>query len=159
MNELVIESVGLGLVVSLFFSELFGLAAGGMVVPGYLALFMWNPVKLSITLIASFVTLGAVKILSNHTLLYGRRKMVLTVLLGFLSGYAMRFLPDITIGARVEAVEVIGFIIPGLVAYWMDRQGIIETLTMMGIASVSVRFLLVIFNGGVQIENLAQRYF
>ncbi|MCC7431389.1 poly-gamma-glutamate biosynthesis protein PgsC [bacterium] len=159
MNDLIVESVGLGLVVSLFFSELFGLAAGGMVVPGYLAIFMWNPVKLFVTIAASFVTLGLVKILAKHTLLFGRRKMVMTVLLGFLAGYSLRFLPAVTLGPRIENIEVIGFIIPGLVAYWMDRQGILETLTMMSIASVSVRFLLVIFNGGVQVENLVKGYF
>ena len=35
--DLLPVSVGIGLAVSLLFSELFGLAAGGMVVPGYVA--------------------------------------------------------------------------------------------------------------------------
>jgi len=36
--EVVINAIGIGLVVSLIFSESMGLAAGGMVVPGYIAL-------------------------------------------------------------------------------------------------------------------------
>ncbi len=40
MVELLSLSIGLGLAVSLLFVELFGVAVGGMVVPGYVALYM-----------------------------------------------------------------------------------------------------------------------
>ena len=38
-----------GLLVSLLFTELFGLAAGGMVVPGYIALYMTDPLSVVAT--------------------------------------------------------------------------------------------------------------
>ena len=40
------EAIGLGLVISLMFSETLGLAAGGMVVPGYLALLIHEPLRI-----------------------------------------------------------------------------------------------------------------
>ena len=44
MIDILTASIGIGLVVSLMFSEMFGLAAGGMVVPGYIALYLNRPV-------------------------------------------------------------------------------------------------------------------
>ena len=40
---MIYQSIGLGLVVSLVFSEILGLAAGGLVVPGYIALYLDQP--------------------------------------------------------------------------------------------------------------------
>ena len=37
-REVIMQAIGIGLVLSLIFSETLGLAAGGMVVPGYAAL-------------------------------------------------------------------------------------------------------------------------
>ena len=42
---------------------------------------------------------------------------------------------------------MIGFIIPGLIAIWIDRQGIIETLAALITASVVVRLILVLVVG------------
>ena len=48
--ELLTLSIGVGLVIGLLFSELFGLAAGGVVVPGYLALYLTQPEAVLFTL-------------------------------------------------------------------------------------------------------------
>ncbi|HBY99863.1 MAG TPA: poly-gamma-glutamate biosynthesis protein PgsC, partial [candidate division Zixibacteria bacterium] len=44
--------------------------------------------------------------------------------------------------------QAVGFIIPGLIANWMERQGVIQTLSTMVVAAVVVRLLLMIFSGG-----------
>ena len=41
------QAIGLGLAISLVFSETLGLAAGGMVVPGYLALMIHEPMRIA----------------------------------------------------------------------------------------------------------------
>lgn len=51
------EAIGLGLVISLIFAESLGLAAGGMVVPGYIALYIHKPFLVVGTVIASLLTL------------------------------------------------------------------------------------------------------
>jgi hypothetical protein len=57
-------SIGIGLVVSLLFSELFGLAAGGLVVPGYIALYLTRPIDIAVTLAAALLTFFLIRIAS-----------------------------------------------------------------------------------------------
>jgi hypothetical protein len=45
-------------------------------------------------------------------------------------------------------IQAAGMIVPGLIAYWMERQGAIETLSCMILGSVLTKFLLIICTGG-----------
>jgi len=58
-------SITLGLVFSLLSYEVFGLAAGGIVVPGYIALQLSEPDRLAGILIVSLVTYFIIKALAN----------------------------------------------------------------------------------------------
>lgn len=149
---MIAEAVGLGLVISLIFSEAFGLAAGGMVVPGYIALYMNQPSRIIVTLAVSLVTYLVVRLLSGFMIIYGRRRLVLVVLIGFIFGYLSRQVAPLKISQEIVGVEAIGYIIPGLIANWMEQQGVIETLTTMFMAGVMVRMLLILINGGGLIE-------
>jgi gamma-polyglutamate biosynthesis protein CapC len=150
------QAIGLGLVVSLFFTEIIGLAAGGLVVPGYIALYLDQPLRIGATVLAALVTFGAVKLLGRVILLYGRRTMVFCVLGGFLFGYLTRYLlvfnEAMALGVDARVLQSIGYIIPGLMAYWMLRQGIVETLCTMITAAFIVRVALVVAHGGRLIE-------
>src|SRR5882672_2613526 len=84
------EAIGLGLVISLIFSETLGLAAGGMVVPGYLALMIHEPLRIVGTVACALLTLGTLKLLSRYTLIYGRRRIVVAILIGFVFGALSR---------------------------------------------------------------------
>lgn len=153
---MIFQSIGLGLVVSLVFSEILGLAAGGLVVPGYIALYMDQPLRILGTVLAALVTYGFVKLLGRFILLYGRRTMVFSVLAGFLFGYLTRYLllanEAMGLGVDTSMIQSIGYIIPGLIAYWMLRQGVVETLCTMIMASFIVRLALVVAHGGRLIE-------
>ena len=83
-------ALAVGLIVSLAFTEAFGLAAGGMIVPGYLALYVRQPVNIVLTLIAALVTFAVVRLISRYTIIYGRRRVVIAILFGFLVGSLMR---------------------------------------------------------------------
>ena len=50
-------SIGIGLLVTLILVEAFGLAAGGLVVPGYMALKVLQPWSVGLTLLAQYVRL------------------------------------------------------------------------------------------------------
>ncbi|MFH1841878.1 MAG: poly-gamma-glutamate biosynthesis protein PgsC [bacterium] len=153
---MIFQSIGLGLVVSLIFSEMIGLAAGGLVVPGYIALYLHQPVRVIGTILAALVTYGLVGIIGRFVLLYGRRTLVFCVLAGFLFGYLTRYLlvfnAMFDIGVDANIVQSIGYIIPGLIAYWMLRQGIVETLCTMLMAAFIVRLALIVAHGGKLIE-------
>src|SRR5437867_465874 len=142
------QAIGLGLVISLIFSETLGLAAGGMVVPGYLALMIHEPLRIVGTIVTALLTLGAVKLLSRYTLIYGRRRIVVAVLIGFVFGAMSRDLLLFKLRGLPLDLRTIGYVIPGLIANWMERQGVIQTLCVMTTTAVLVRLLLMLLNGG-----------
>ncbi|MBI5168535.1 MAG: poly-gamma-glutamate biosynthesis protein PgsC [Candidatus Eisenbacteria bacterium] len=146
------EAVGLGLVVSLIFSETLSLAAGGMVVPGYLALMIHQPMRVAGTIVVALVTLGLLKLISRYTLVYGRRRIVIAVLIGFSLGAVSRRLLVFDVKGLPLDFQTIGFVIPGLIANWMERQGIVQTLCVMITTAVLVRLLLMLLNGGNLIQ-------
>lgn len=148
MEYLIANAIGIGLVVSLVFSETIGLAAGGMVVPGYFALNLNHPLRVVMTLVLGLVTFVVVRLMSNFTVLFGRRRTVVIILVGFLLGAISRkFLTFDFAGETIELVAI-GFIIPGLVALWMDRQGVVETTTTLLTSAVLVKLLLILIYGG-----------
>jgi poly-gamma-glutamate biosynthesis protein PgsC/CapC len=148
MIELLSLSIGIGLAVSLVFSELFGLAAGGMVVPGYIALSLSRPLDVAITVGAGFATFLIVHALSSIVIIYGKRRTVLMILTGYLIGALTRSMlgqaPQLIDGVEYQ---LIGYIIPGLIAIWFDRQGVVETISALLSASVVVRLILILAVG------------
>jgi gamma-polyglutamate biosynthesis protein CapC len=146
MMELLPLSVGIGLAVSLLFSEMFGLAAGGMIVPGYIALYLDRPLDVLLTLFAGFLTFAIVHGLSSFLIVYGRRRTVLMIIVGYLVGVLVRWSSGF-VGDTSPEFHVIGFIIPGLIALWLERQGVVETLAALFTASVVVRLTLVLVVG------------
>ncbi|MHC2068479.1 poly-gamma-glutamate biosynthesis protein PgsC [Bremerella sp. T1] len=157
MTGIITVAIGVGLAVSLVFSELFGLAAGGMVVPGYFALFLDQPVNISMTVVAALLTFFLVHLLSNIVIVYGKRRTVLMILIGFLVRSLFDALPVWALTPlqalqaqpmeTTEPVQVIGYIIPGLIAIWLDRQGVVETLSALFIASTAIRLILILAFG------------
>lgn len=144
-------SVGIGLVVGLLFVEYFGLSAGGMVVPGYIALNLSHPGTIVLTLATGLGTFAIVRALSTLLIIFGRRRIALTVLIAFLLGALIRMLfAGTLIPQKIEdTYTVIGFIIPGLIAISIDRQGILETFATLLTASAIVRLILIILIGPV----------
>jgi gamma-polyglutamate biosynthesis protein CapC len=150
---LIAEAIGLGLVTSLLFTEAVGFAAGGFVVPGYVALYLDRPLMVVGTIAAALVSYLGVRLAGRFFLLYGRRTLVLAVLLGFIFGALVDRLPHLAGSALGGNFAAIGFIVPGLLAYWMTRQGILQTLAAMGVAAVLVRLALIVFHGGALLET------
>jgi poly-gamma-glutamate biosynthesis protein PgsC/CapC len=146
--DIITISLALSLVTNLAFSEILGIGVGGMVVPGYMALYLNRPLMILLTIIISYITFFIVHSLSAIMIIYGRRRTVLMILIGFLLGWFIRSLGlvETTVGA-VE-LTIVGYIIPGLIAIWIDRQGALETLSAMITASVIIRLGLILITGG-----------
>ena len=146
MIELLPASIGIGLGVSFFLSEVFGLTAGGLVVPGYMALYLSKPIAVILTLAAGVATFIIIQALSSVMIIYGRRRIILLILAGYLVGAAIRaFIGNSHLGGA--EFNVIGFIIPGLIAIWIDRRGILEAICSIITVSVIVRLILVLLFG------------
>ena len=121
--------IGIGMVLSLFLTETLGVTAGGIIVPGYIAMNLESPERLVITFGVSILTFLIIKLLSKFIMVYGKRRLVLALLIGFLLGYLSRSENMITAGLDTTDFIVIGNIIPGLIANWMDRQGVLRTIS------------------------------
>ena len=145
-------AIGLGVAFSLVFHEVFGLAAGGIVVPGYIALNFHDPYKLAGTLIVALVVWAFIKVIGQFVFVYGRRRMVLAVLLGFIFGYISRQV--FSVNADALPLEAIGYIIPGLIANWMERQGVYKTITTVLMGGAMVRLLVILVTNGQVIGDV-----
>lgn len=142
-------SVGLGLAVSLLFTELFGLKAGGMIVPGYMALNIIHPVPIVLTLLTALAAFGIVRGLSSVLNIFGRRRKALIVLVAFILGAIGHSLfANISVGSNPsDAYNVVGFLTPGLIASSLEKQGIVETFATIFTVSIVVRLLLILCIG------------
>jgi len=134
-GQYVYLAIGLGMLVGLLFSESLGVMGGGVIVPGYFALHLQDLNSVFITFFISILTFILISILSRYLLIYGRRRVILSLLLAFLIGLFFR---------EYIYLEYIGFIIPGLIASWMDKQGVLRTISVIIIESSIVHFILML---------------
>tara|TARA_B100000886_G_scaffold132905_1_gene89631 strand:- start:17092 stop:17535 length:444 start_codon:yes stop_codon:yes gene_type:complete len=143
-------SIGLGIFLSLILSESLGVTAGGIIVPGYIALYLHQPIQVVVTFFVAILVWAIIQGMGNVMFLYGKRRIVLALILGFFFGYISRNF--IYLSQDIGSVAVIGNIIPGLIANWMDRQGIVRTLSVVLLTSVMVKLCVMILFGGVLFE-------
>jgi len=145
-----IEAVGLGLLVGILYYTIVGLLPGGLIVPGYIALYLHSPLRIFSTFASSLVTFYFVRyFIYNFVILYGRRRFLAMVLVGFmvkwLSDQLFIYLPISDYLPGTVEVRVIGYIITGLMANSFAEQGIMPTVYSVLIVSVIVRLLLMLF--------------
>ena len=139
----VARSVGIGLIVSFIYTELTGLLGGGLVVPGYLALYMNQPARIAATFLAALSAYAIVWALSNVVILYGRRRFAACILSGFWIGWAVAR-AGIRLGWGGHELRTIGYIIPGLIANDIAKQGVLRTVASVVLLSVTVRLILIL---------------
>jgi len=106
-------------------------------------LFLHDPYRVIGTIGISIFVYLIVQGLSKVMLIYGKRRLVLSLLLGFLFGYLSRIY--MTFPDQAMNLAGIGNIIPGLIASWIDRQGIIRTVSVILITATIVQLALMVF--------------
>jgi poly-gamma-glutamate biosynthesis protein PgsC/CapC len=135
-------AIGLGLTLSLILSELVGLSSAGLVVPGYLALYLDQPARLAATFLVAFGTWAAVKFgFARLVVLYGRRRFGITVLTGFLLNAALDHVLFV-LPPEAAGLRAIGYIVPGLIANTALQQGVAATVGLTLLVAAAVRLIL-----------------
>jgi poly-gamma-glutamate biosynthesis protein PgsC/CapC len=126
-----------GLIVGFAYYEWVGLSPGGVIPPAYFALFIHEPERILVTAALALIVYGAVRVLQRHTFLYGRRRLLAALLLGFVAKWCAEgvLAPNVSTPFEIHAV---GYIIPGLVANDMVRQHVVPTVLSIGIATIIV---------------------
>lgn len=131
----------LGVIASILFFELTGLSAGGLIVPGYIVLSLHAPLRVGYTLFIALCAAGAVRLLSRVTILYGRRRFAALVLLCC----ALHALVSLS-GVLPFRADVIGCLVPGIIARDFDRQGVWKTLLSLAVVTALLALALTFFD-------------
>ncbi len=137
------SSVALSIVLSFISTEFIGVLTGGMISAGYLAYYAFEPTRILSTLVVAVVICLVVKALQHVLIIYGRRRFILCTLLSVFSVYLLERFYFCLSSVPVD-LRVIGYIIPGLIASDMLKQGIVKTLIAL-ITVTAVVCLVVLF--------------
>jgi poly-gamma-glutamate biosynthesis protein PgsC/CapC len=135
----------IGLLISLAFTALTGLYPGGIIVPSYLVLFIQEPARIAGTLIAAFLTMAVYRLSCGWLILFGRRRFVFLILVGGLWAFLWRQLFPAIFPVSLE-FRVIGWVIPGLIASHLERQGVVVTTASLVTVTVVTAWVGLMMN-------------
>jgi gamma-polyglutamate biosynthesis protein CapC len=127
---MIVETLLVGLVLALLWAELTDISPGGIIVPGYLALYLGQPLRVAATLTAAILAVAIYRFLAGRLILFGRRRFALMVLLGALLSQAWSLALPGLFAAPLE-LRVIGWVIPGILASSLVRQKPLPTLASL----------------------------
>jgi len=127
---MIVETLLIGLVLALLWAEITDLSPGGIIVPGYFALYLDRPLRAAATLAVALLTLAIYRFLARHLILFGRRRFVLMVFVGAVLSQAWLLVLPRVFAAPVE-LRVIGWVIPGILASSLARQKVLPTLASL----------------------------
>jgi len=148
VSVLVLQTaVFVGIAVSMFWYERSLLSPGGVVVPGYVALFLLlRPEIVAYTLGIALATAALMRYASRFTILFGRRRFAVTMLAAMTLTIAIELIVGPFTGLD-PGFQVIGFIIPGLIANEVVRQRAVPTLSTLGIVSAITAGITILLVG------------
>jgi len=135
-----LETIFIGLAVALLYAELTGIYPGGIIVPAFLALSLDHPIRALATVAVACLSLLVYKLLSRPLILFGKRRFVIIILIGGLLSQLLVLVMPKLLAAPVE-FQVIGFIIPGLLANNLERQRFLPTLASLVTVTAITYFL------------------
>lgn len=130
------STLAVGIVVSLLVWEVSRLSPGGLVVPAYAVMHLSRPGWLAGIVLSSLLAYGAFQFFKKYTLLYGRRRFTLMILSGMVAKTLVTrlslVLPWLDPGGPLD---VLGNVVPGLVANDFEQQGVLPTLAASVLAT------------------------
>ncbi len=110
-----------------------------------MVLFIQEPARIAGTLIAAFLTMAVYRLSCRWLILFGRRRFVFLILVGGMLAFLWRqFVP--TIFPVSLEFRVIGWVIPGLIASHLERQGIAVTTAALVTVTVLTGWLGLMMN-------------
>lgn len=137
----------IGLALSLLCEELLGITAGGMIVPGYLAMVCDDLLQIALIFaIAILVYLIVNFVLPKFIILFGKRKFVATILISVIFKLLLELLFPVLFPMTDVAFRGIGIITPALIANCFAKQGIRYTLpATLGVSYMTFGLLTLLY--------------
>ena len=135
-------AIGLSVILSFLLTEIFGLLTGGLISAGYLAFFVEQPYRILSTMIIAIAIYGLIKLAGRFIILHGRRRFMFAVLLSLVCGWLFEEF-SYYISMVSQDLRVIGYIIPGLIANDMVKQGVIKTTCTTLLLALIIRLIII----------------
>lgn len=137
------QAIGLSIILGFLSTELLGVFTGGLISAGYLAFYLEQPWRILSTVVLSLVVYAITRLAGKLVILYGRRRFMITVVLGILLGWLYEDLSFYFSGFSQD-LRIIGYIIPGLLANDMCKQGVVRTIVMVLVCALLIRLLMTV---------------
>ncbi len=134
------ETIFIGVVVALLYTELTGIQPGGIIVPAFLSLSLDRPAGAVVIVAVACLSVLVFRWASRYFILFGRRRFVLMILLGGLSVQAV-WLAAPGLLSAAPPVRALGLVVPGLLANNLERQEFLPTFASLVTVSVITYFL------------------
>ncbi len=143
--ELTRLAIVLGVIVGTLIYQRTGLTLGGVIIPGFFALYIPYPLHLLATLMISVITYFFVhKYLLQRKIFYGRQLVEIEILTGLCLQMIWTLLMN-ALGGQVEIAPLfigVGMVLPGIIAHDMSRQGVWRTFTSSLLGALVVYLLV-----------------
>lgn len=145
-DQLARLTIVLGIVISTIIYKQTGRTLGGVIVCGYLTLFIGQPMHIFVTLAMAYFTYQIVhNILKKRYMLNGRKLFEVEILVGLV--FQVSWLIIIKLLTRMDldlsTLYGIGFVLPGVIAHDMGRQGPANTLSSIFLGVFIVALIIV----------------
>lgn len=127
---MIYETLLIGIIVAIIYTEILETYPGGIIVPAYVALHLDHPWRVVMTTAIAFSSLFVYRLLSRHFILFGKRRFVTLVLTGVLLSQTLYLLSTNTSIASNDHL-VVGWLIPGLLANNLEKQRWLPTLASL----------------------------
>lgn len=98
----------------IIFYEITEISPGGLIVPAYIAFYKWPPKNFH-NYSLGILTFLVVKLISNHTIIYGRRKFALCIMISFIIRLIVKYFNIYVVNEYeiyILGGSIIGVIIP-----------------------------------------------
>jgi poly-gamma-glutamate biosynthesis protein PgsC/CapC len=135
------ETVFIGVVAALIYTEITGLQPGGIIVPAFLTLTVDHPWRALATVGIACLSLLCYRAFARYFILFGKRRFVLMLLLGAFWVQVWHLLAP-ALFFDSPGLRAVGLIIPGLLANNLERQKILPTLASLATVVAATYFLV-----------------
>ncbi len=134
---MIYETLIIGILIAVLYTEITNVFPGGIIVPAYMALYLDEPLRILMTIVIAFLSLFTYRWLSRSLILFGKRRFVMFILLGVVWAQLwIILLPYVFKGP--SGLKAIGLIIPGLLANNLEKQPTFFTLASLVIVSTII---------------------
>ena len=122
--------LAIGILLGMFYYQRTGWACGGIITPGVIAMYIGDPWKIGVSLLAGLATFALLEMLVRLTSIYGRQRLAAAMLFALVLRYPL-------VSVLGETSLWLGWVVPGLMGADMQRQGLVSTLAAVVAVSIA----------------------